>query len=185
MKKQVGMTKMTFVLVLCVGYCLFMVIFCGIKMNKSEELCLAVRAYDMPVVTGDDVSAQFELNIKLGFYLHILGAITDFSFIFVVRESVNKTYNLISTSIMCIYTLCFVAWIISIHVIRFRHVGKVCSGAYLADGANENGYAQELGDYLLQIIIAMGAVNGFVGIMSAIASIWEKKMIEKQSAGHD
>ena len=62
--------------------------------------------------------------------------------VYVKKAQWFRTFALI---FVLIYSLLWLGWLIALFIIRYRYVGRVCSGAYLSDDLNDGepilGYA--------------------------------------------
>ena len=79
-----------------------------------------------------DVSLRFFDLIQFGFYVHLAGFFADSSMAIRVYAK-NKVFRLFAIILVSFYTAFWLAWLIWAHVIRFRFIGRVCSGAFLED----------------------------------------------------
>ena len=108
-------------------------------MDNINDVCYADSS-DIPSnplsAKSTDVTARFTNILKFGFILHIIGVFADFGFLLQIKHITNKTYKLCSIILMAIYTTGFLIWLIWLFVLRFRHIGLVCAGHYLTEGAN-------------------------------------------------
>ena len=71
-----------------------------------------------------------KVTMGLGFAVHLFGMIADTLMVLRVKNT-NKAFGIVSLAAVSLYTLSFFAWVIFIHIVRFDHNGKVCSGHYL------------------------------------------------------
>ena len=60
--------------------------------------------------------------IVFGFAVHLAGIIGDGAMIFRVKSK-NATFRILALAACTIYSLAFVAWLIWIHVLRYRQIG--------------------------------------------------------------
>ena len=102
--------------------------------------CFAEADLDVPVTIFDrnsvNVTQDFHNVLKGGFVVHLLGIFADSSMaarVYVKKTIWFRTFALVFVSI---YTLMWLAWLISLIVVRYKHTGKVCSGDYLSDEVN-------------------------------------------------
>ena len=102
--------------------------------------CFAEADLDVPVTIFDrnsvNVTQDFHNVLKGGFVVHLLGIFADSSMaarVYVKKTIWFRTFALVFVSI---YTLMWLAWLISLIVVRYKHTGKVCSGDYLSDDLN-------------------------------------------------
>merc|ERR1712232_1179432 len=92
-----------------------------------------------------DVSAQFNTWFKWGFILNIfivVLAFLQYAWSFTDSEALQTAVGCFSCPVGC----GGLAWFISGHVIRYRHIGDVCSGDYYADAIALDPSAGTLGD---------------------------------------
>ena len=77
-----------------------------------------------------------------GFAVHLAGILGDGAMVFRVKSK-NSNFRIFALAACTIYSLAFVAWLIWIHVLRYRQIGKVCSGYYLDSSGRyaQDGYA--------------------------------------------
>jgi hypothetical protein len=146
-RQKVDDVKMIFTLCCAATYCLTVTIVTGYyAFNQTAynggitSLCYASTGSSEPVRvnSGDarDITADFESLMIVGFAVHFIGFFCDSSFAIRVKVE-NKAYRVASLIAVGIYSTFFGAWLIWLIVLRYRFVGKVCSGEYLA--ADEQG----------------------------------------------
>ena len=67
--------------------------------------------------------------------MHLVGIFADGLMVArVKKERKSAAWKKWAVIPVIIYTLAFVAWLIYVQVVRFDHLGKVCSGYYLTAG---------------------------------------------------
>ena len=64
---------------------------------------------------------MFEV-MAFGFAVHVAGVIGDGAMVFRVKSK-NSNFRMLALAACTIYTLAFVAWLIWIHVLRYRQNG--------------------------------------------------------------
>lgn len=78
-----------------------------------------------------------------------MGVIGDSAMAVRVYVKRNQCYRTTALILVSIYTLVWVAWIISALVVRYRHVGKVCAGDFLESKPEAlDGYAIKQGSII-------------------------------------
>ena len=81
-----------------------------------------------------NVTARFNLIILFGFFVHLAGIIGDSAVAASIKVKRPAWFKQAAYLACGIYTLGWLAWLVSILVIRFNHAGRVCSGSYLDEG---------------------------------------------------
>ena len=182
--------KMIFIMATAVTYCITMTILCGVYFYSlpqtlgPKDVCYA-NSSNVPVESGIpaydnvDVTARFRACLQTGFWVHLLGVFGDSSYLLQIKTITNKGFRIFAFVLVTTYSVLWLAWLIWANVLRFRHVGQVCSTDLLP--ADERGdlpwYAYTEGKYLLNVIIALWTINGILVVLAIIASVFEKRYI--------
>ena len=98
--------------------------------------------------------------------MHLVGVFGDSSYLLQIKWVTGKGFRIFAHVLVSAYSLCWLGWLIWANVLRFRSIGVKCAGS-------------TEGKYLLNVIISMWTINGVIVILAIIASIYEKKYIQK------
>ena len=97
------------------------------RQSPDEVECYACKTEDVPVSCFDtgavNVAQEFQVCLTWGFYIHLAGIFADASFaarIYVKKTQWFRTFALIFVTL---YSLMWLGWLISLFIIRYRHVG--------------------------------------------------------------
>ena len=129
----------------CVIYSAFAVLFGLALLTLGGRECYTVKGSNTPVdpnVVPDaiDVNAWFNGTITMGFLFYSLAAIASLGyvqsnqFIQLFAGTIEKTARALTYFVF-----------ITVHVMRFSHTGRVCSGDYLPEGASD----EEVEQYMI------------------------------------
>ena len=128
---------------------------------------------DTPQEGFIDVSAKFHTWFLYGFILNCVGmGYAVFAFLYHVTESdiVKGFTNLVG----CVNCCGGLAWIIAGAVFRWRFVGKVCSGDFVAEDlavAKSEPYAWKTGKFMKIYLLLTLSILGTICCCGAVAGI--------------
>ena len=129
----------------CVIYSAFAVLFGLAMLTLGGRECYTVKGSNTPVdpsVVPDaiDVNGWFNGTITMGFLFYAAAAVASLGYvnknpvIQAMAGTIEKTARLLTYFVF-----------ITVHVMRFSHTGRVCSGDYLPDNATD----EEVQQYMI------------------------------------
>ena len=132
---------MTIILILAVSYCVSMTVatacfvfnsaaFTGGK-SYTTSCYIEDDAYKPSISGGNDTSDQMSQMVLFGFIVHLAGVVCDSLMLYKHIKPVGKLLDRLVVVLTGVYTCAFVVWLVMMHVVRYGHKGRVCSGSYL------------------------------------------------------
>ena len=143
-----------------ISYCLINSTFAAMfgfgLFTLGKNSCYTKKGVNTPVdpaliPDANNVTAWFNDTILLGFCFYLASAIVSLGFI-----SKGGPLRIISAYFERIMRILAYCVFIAVHVMRFSHTGRVCSGDYLPEGATDEevqGYMIATGNFFMTYIV--------------------------------